>query len=494
MKRIVIIGSGVTGLAAGYALKEKVEGDRNVEVLVLEKADRAGGQIKTVLEEGYVLEGGPDCFISEKPWAFEFASKVGLDDQLVSTVSATGGTYIVKKGQLIRMPEGVMMMIPTKFKPFIKTKLISWPGKIRAAMDVFIPRRKNLDEDEALSSFVRRRLGREILDVLAEPLIGGIHASDPDTMSLTSTFPRFLKMEKDDRSLIMAMLKSKRKMAKMMKDKPAPDPSEPPKKHWTMFVSFKDGMQTLTDALAAALGRDVLKLKTEVQKIDKTSLAGGKTAYKLHVKGIGEIDADAVVLTTLSYASAPLVESFDSVLAGALSEINSVSSATVCLAYKEEDIPRPLDANGFLVPRVENRNLMASTWTTSKWPNRAPDGYVLLRAFVGGAFNQEMVDKSDKEMLDLIKADLKDIMGITAEPVKTRIFRWKKSMPQYTIGHPERIKTINDQLASHDGLFVAGASYKGVGIPDCMNNGRNAALAALEYVKTGSKLKTGNKE
>ena len=487
MKRIVVIGSGVTGLAAGYALKEKLKDNKNVEFLVLEKNNRAGGQIETVLEDGFVLEGGPDCFISEKPWAFEFASKVGLDDRLVSTVSASGGTYILKKGQLIRMPEGVMMMIPTKFKPFVKTKLISWPGKFRAAMDVFIPRRKNLDEDEALSSFVKRRLGQEILDVLAEPLIGGIHASDPDTMSLASTFPRFLKMEKDDRSLIMAMFKSKRKMAKMMKNKPAPDPSKPPKKRWTMFVSFKDGMQTLTDALAAAIGRDVLKLKTDVQRIEKITVPGGKTAYKLQLKGIGDIEADAVVLTSLAYQTAALVETFDPELAKPLAGINSVSSATVCLAYRNEDIPRELDANGFLVPRVEGRNLMASTWTSSKWPNRAPDGFILLRAFVGGAFNQEIVDKKDEEILNMIKSDFKDLMGITAEPVKTRIFRWKNSMPQYTMGHPERIAKINERVAAHDGLFLAGASYGGVGVPDCMNNGRNAALEALKYVTSGGK-------
>jgi protoporphyrinogen/coproporphyrinogen III oxidase len=487
VKRIVIIGSGVAGLAAGYALKEKLEGDKDVEFLVLEKNDRAGGQIMTVLEDGYVLEGGPDCFISDKPWAFEFAGKVGVDDQVVSSLSSAKGTYIVKKGKLIRMPEGVMMMIPTKFKPFIGTKLISWPGKIRAAMDVFVPRRKNLDEDEALSSFVKRRLGQEILDVLAEPLIGGIHASDPDTMSLASTFPRFLKMEKDDRSLIMAMFKSKRKMAKMMKDKPAPDPSAPPKKRWTMFVSFKNGMQTLTDALAKALGKDILKLKTEVQRIDKIKVPGGKTAYKLQVKGIGDIEADAVVLTSLAYQTAPLVQSFDPELAKPLSEINSVSSATVCLVFRAEDIPRELDAYGFLVPRVEKRNVMASTWTSSKWPNRAPEGFVMLRAFVGGAFNQEIVDKKDEEILTMIKSDLIDLMGITADPVKTRIFRWKKSMPQYSMGHPERIAKINERVAAHDGLFLAGASYGGVGVPDCMNNGRNAALEALEYVKTGGK-------
>ncbi|MFA5866394.1 MAG: protoporphyrinogen oxidase [Actinomycetota bacterium] len=489
MKRIVVVGAGAAGLAAGYALKESLQGDKDIEFLVLEKNDKAGGQIRTVLEDGFILEGGPDCVISDKPTTFEFAKKLGIEDEMVNTRSASGGTYIIKKGQLIRMPEGVMMMIPTKFKPFIKTKLISWPGKIRAAMDVFIPRRKNLDEDEELSSFVRRRLGQEILDVLAEPLIGGIHASDPDTMSLASTFPRFLKMEKDDRSLILAMFKSKRKMAKTIKSssRSSSSASEPGTKRWTMFVSFKNGMQTLTDALARALGRDVLKLKTEVQRIEKITIPGGKTAYKLQVKGIGDIEADAVVLTTLAFQTAALVEPFDSELAAPLSEINSVSSATVNLVYRTEDIPRELDANGFLVPRVEGRNLMASTWTSSKWPNRAPEGFVLLRAFVGGAFNQAIVDEDDATILKLIKSDLKDLMGITAEPSKTKIFRWKKSMPQYTMGYPERLAKIDERLAAHDGLFLAGASYGGVGVPDCMNNARKAALEALEYVKIGGK-------
>lgn len=483
MKRIVVIGAGLTGLGAAYALKEKVGADKDVEILLLEKDNRAGGQVLTVLEDGFVLECGPDCFISEKPWAFEFTEKLGLSDELTGTKSATGGTYILKKGQLIRMPEGVMMIIPTKFRPFIGTKLISWPGKIRAAMDVFVPRRKNLDDDETLSSFVKRRLGQEILDVLAEPLIGGIHASDPDTMSVAATFPRFLKMEKDDRSLILAMFKAKRKMAKMMKNKPKPDSNAPPKKRWTMFVSFKNGMQTLTDGLAEAIGPDILKLKTEVAKIDKGKRTDGRPIYRLQVRGIGEIEADAVVLTTLSYSTAELVNGFDNNLAATLATINCVSSATVNLAYREEDIQRPLDANGFLVPKVENKNLMALTWTTSKWPHRAPEGYIMLRAFVGGAFNQDLVSLTDDEIISLVKKDLRDIMGIEADPIKVRVTRWPKSMPQYTLGHLDRVAVIREREAAHEGLFMAGASYNGVGIPDCLNNGRNSALEALEHVK-----------
>jgi oxygen-dependent protoporphyrinogen oxidase len=288
------------------------------------------------------------------------------------------------------------------------------------------------------------------------------------------------------------MVKAKRKMAKMMKDKPAPDPNAPPKhantqgagkKRWTMFVSYKNGMQTLTDGLAEAIGPDILKLKTEVTKIDKGKRTDGRQLYRLKVRGIGEIEADAVVLTTLSHSTAELVNGFDNALAATLATINCVSSATVNLVYRDEEIPRPLDANGFLVPKVENKKLMASTWTTSKWEHRAPEGYTMLRAFVGGAFNQDLVSLSDDEIISLVKKDLRDIMDIEADPIKVRVTRWPKSMPQYTLGHLDRVAVIREREAAHKGLFLAGASYNGVGIPDCLNNGRNSALEALEHVK-----------
>lgn len=493
MKRIVVIGAGATGLSAAYALTQELKGQSDVEVLLLEKSDRAGGQILTVLEDDFVLECGPDCFISDKPAVLKLAGPLGIEDDLRGTRSESGGTYILTNGKLVRMPEGVMMMIPTKFKPFIGTKLLTWPGKIRAAMDVFIPRRKNLDDDETLASFVSRRLGREILDRLAEPLVGGIHASDPETMSLASTFPRFLKMEKDDRSLIMAMLKSKRKMAQMKKTMPPadaveefegqPDAPKPPKKRWTMFVSFKNGMQTFTDALAAAIGPDVIKLKTDVATIEKKTLTGGGTSYVLKVKGVGDIEADAVILTSLAPQTGALVETFDDKLAGTLRDITCVSSATVNLVYKEADVALPLDANGVLVPKVEGREIMAMTWVTTKWPDRAPDGYVMIRVFVGGAFRQELVSLSDEEIMRLVKDEMKDIMDITAQPVKARITRWVKTMPQYSMGHLERIAAIREREEAHAGLFITGASYSGVGIPDCVTAGQAVAKAALEHVR-----------
>ena len=483
MKRIVIIGAGVTGLAAAHALTLELKGQKDIEVLLLEKSNRTGGQILTVIEDDFVLECGPDCFISDKPAVLQLAGPLGIEAELTGTRSESGGTYILTNGKLVRMPEGVMMMIPTKFKPFISTRLLTWPGKIRAAMDVFIPRRKNLDDDETLASFVNRRLGREILDRLAEPLVGGIHASDPETMSLASTFPRFLKMEKDDRSLIMAMLKAKRKMAKIKRNMPAPDPTTPPKKRWTMFVSFKNGMQTFTDALAAAVGPDVIKLKTDVRTLEKRTMSNGGTSYTLKLRDVGDIEADAVILTSLAPQTSALVETFDQTMAGVLKDITCVSSATVNVVYNEVDIARPLDANGVLVPRVENRDIMAMTWTTSKWPHRAPAGYVMIRAFVGGAFRQELVSLSDEEIMRLVKDELKAIMGISAEPVKARISRWVKTMPQYSMGHGERVNIIREREQSHPGLFITGASYAGVGVPDCVTAGQAAARAALEHVK-----------
>lgn len=493
MKRIVVIGAGATGLAAAYQLVNDLGDRKDAEILLLEKSDRVGGQILSVVEDDFVLECGPDCFISDKPAVLKLAEPLGITDELTGTRSAAGGTDILTNGKLVRMPEGVMMMIPTKFKPFISTKLLSWPGKIRAAMDVFIPRRKNLDDDETLASFVNRRLGKEILDRLAEPLVGGIHASDPDTMSLAATFPRFLKMEKDDRSLIMAMLKSKRRMAKMKKAAPPPEAveefegtpeehKEPPKR-WTMFVSFKQGMQTFTDALAAAIGPEVIKLNTEVTRIEQKTLPGGGVSYKLNLKRVGDIEADAVIIASLAPQAGALVESLDATLAGTLRDINCVSSATVNLVYRAADLTRPLETNGCLIPQVENREIMATTWTTNKWPYRAPEGFVMIRAFVGGAFRQELVSLSDEEIMRLVRDELKSIVDISAEPVKTRITRWVKTMPQYSMGHLERIAIIRAREQDHPGLFLAGASYSGVGVPDCVTAGQNAAQRALEYIR-----------
>lgn len=477
MKRIVIIGAGLTGLGAALALKELQEDGREFELVLLEKSDRVGGQIVTERANGFVIEGGPDCFISEKQGVFKVAKKLGIEGRLINTNTQKQGVRILNNGKLELMPEGVMMMVPTKVTPFVKTKLISWPGKLRAGMDLVLPRRRG-DGDESLASFVRRRFGREVLDKIAEPLVGGIHASDPETMSLKATFPRFLDMERDSRSLILAMLRSKRKLAKMLKNVSA-DPNRPKR---TLFVSFKDGMQELTDALEKAIGPDVFKCKTVVDSIEEKT-RNGRTTYLLTMRDGLTMEADAVIVTALCQQTADLVEPIDRELAETLRGIPCVSSATINLAYHRADVPGDMEGTGFLVPNSENRQIMASTWSSSKWPHRAPEGYVLIRTFVGGAFNGDLVFQDDKRIVKMMQRELKDIMGITADPVLTRVFRWKEAMPQYTLGHLERVENVERLTAAHAGLAVVGASYRGVGVPDCLDNGAEAAKAVVGELK-----------
>lgn len=479
MKRIVIVGGGVTGLAAAYTLVEQTGTDKDIDIMLLEKGPQTGGQIITEKIDGFTIEGGPDCFLGEKPYVYEFAKKLNIEDRLINTQEQNKGTFILKDGKLEILPEGVFLMIPTKIMPFAKTRLLSWPGKLRAGMDLFIPRRREKG-DESLGSFVRRRLGQEVLDRIAEPLVGGVHASDPEVMSLMAAFPRFLKMEKDKRSMILAMLSQKRKMAKRVKGKEKSDDRQ----KRTLFVSFKDGMQELVDALTDAIGSDVIHLNTSVVEVTKMSGKGSGTPYRLVLSDGSTIEADAVILTSLAYATADLVENFDDKLSGILRQISCVSSATISLAYRRQDIENELKGFGFLVPKIENRQIMASTWSSSKWPDRAPDDYILLRVFAGGAFNQNLAFQEDKRLVKIIKSEIKEILGISAEPVIAKVYHWKKKMPQYTLGHCDRVEQIEELTARHEGLKIAGASYQGVGVPDCLNKGRLAAQSAIEHLKS----------
>lgn len=474
MKRIVIIGGGVSGLGAAYTLKELRSEHPDMEFVLLEKQGRVGGQVITEKVDGFTIEGGPDCVIRDKPYTYEFAKKLGIYEDLINTKTENQGTFILSDGNLERLPEGVMMMVPTKFSPFIRTALLTWSGKLRAGMDLIVPRAKNTD-DESLASFVTRRLGREVLDKIAEPLVGGIHASDPETMSLKATFPRFLQYEKEKRSLIIAMLSAKRKMAKT-----AEQFSKGPER--TLFVSFKNGMQQLIDALETGVGLENTRLDCAVERIEPRK--GSKAGYDVVLRDGNKVEADAVIVTALPYTAADMIENFDKDLSDTLQDIQCVSSATINLAYKREDVPHDLRGYGFLVPQVENRQIMASTWTSSKWPGRAPQGFVLLRTFAGGAFNQDLAFQDNDRIVKVMRHELKDILGITAEPYLSRVFHWKASMPQYTMGHVERVKQIEDLVSAHAGFYLTGCSYYGVGVPDCLNNGKQAAQKAVEYLKS----------
>ena len=472
-KRIVVIGAGITGLAAAYEITKKIkETGTKIELEIYEQAAEPGGKISTRKDGPYLIEGGPDCFIVEKPWALQLIKEIGLETQLLNTRPETGGTFVFDNNTLHRLPEGVMMMVPTKPLPFLASRLISWPGKLRMAADILIPRRRE-SGDETLASFVRRRLGREALDKLAEPLIGGIHAGNPENMSLLSTFPRFLEMEQDGGSLIVGMLRRQKKMAAMLKSRPA---TGGPKR--TFFISLNEGLGQLVNELSRVIGPERIHTGRKISQLFP-EFAG---KWRLTEEHHPFCQADAVIVTTETHAAAAMLENQFPRLAEQLKQIPYVSSATVSLAFPRRAIAHPLDAYGFIVPKVARRRIMAVTWSSIKWAHRAPEGMVLLRAFVGGAQRQELAALGDQQMLTLVREELAAIMGLDQAPQQSWIYRWPQGMPQYIIGHPERLQTIDTLTAAQPGLYLAGAGYRGIGIPDCINQGRQAATRAWNEI------------
>lgn len=470
-ERIAIIGGGVAGLSAALKVRRAMDEGEDVEFVLYEKDERLGGKILTEKVDGFTIDGGPDCYLSEKPWVGQTAKALGIDSDLIGSNDEKKKTFIFVKNRFHLLPDGVIMMVPTKFVPFATTTLFSWPAKFRMGMDLLIPKKKD-PSDETLASFVKRRLGRECLDHLAEPLVGGIHASDPETTSLEATFPRFLDMEQKSGSLIRGFLAAR-------KDAPRPAPPAPGAPKRTFFMSFKDGMQELTDAIADAAGRE--RIHTGVAVAGITRESGGRRYRLAFVDGREQDVADSVVIATEGWAAARLTKDVDPEMSAALAEIPHTSCATVSMAFKRADIAHPLDWFGFVVPQVEKRNIMASTFSSTKWSCRAKDGYVLLRAFVGGPHGQHLLDKSDCEIVEMVRGEWKDMLGIAAEPALTRVFRWAQGMPQYTLGHLDRVAKLEERQMADPGLFLCGGAYRGVGIGDCINSGEQAAEKAVTH-------------
>ncbi|TAN61707.1 protoporphyrinogen oxidase [bacterium] len=474
MKRVVIIGGGISGLATAYSLREHQPKDVPLEITLLEKNDRLGGNIVTERSGDFIIEGGPDCFLSEKPWAMELCKRIGLGDGLLTTNETNKKTFVFSRGALRELPEGVILMVPTKILPLAFSSLISIGGKFRMAAEYFIPRKTD-DSDETLSSFVIRRLGKEALDKIAEPLVAGVHAADPDTMSVRSSFPKFVSLEQEHGSLIRGMIKRMELLKKTHKPS-----QESAQKKTTMFITLKNGLSTLTSELQARLTASPytnIKTNTAVASVAKKN-----GLYSLALKDGSGMEADSIIICSPAYVAAELLKGFDSELTEKLLTIPYVSTATISLGFKKADIKHPLNGFGFVVPKTEGRKIMAASWTSVKFKYRAPDDSVLIRCFVGGAKDADLVSLSDEEMLKMVRIELKETMGITAEPVITRIYRWFNSMPQYTVGHEGRIKLIEEKLLKHPGLYLTGSAYHGIGIPDSIRTAEITAKKALHHV------------
>ncbi len=452
---VVVIGGGLAGLSAAHRLTEL-----DVPVRVLEASAEMGGTIATERVDGFVMERGADSFLTEKPWGLALCHRLGLDDEIIGTRDTKRRTYVVHNRRLHPLPEGFMLMAPTALGPLLASSLFSWRGKLRMACDLVLPRRPSSRTDESLADFVTRRLGREALERAVQPLVGGIYTADPERLSLAATMPRFLEMEERDRSLILAL--SRQALAAAGKESGA---------RWTLFASFRAGMQTLVDALVARLPAGAVRTGTRVVGVTPAATGGWCV-----VLDDGEtVSAAAVVLATPSYDAAGLLRPLDPDLAEDLDAIRHASSATVTLAYPRSDIPHPLDGFGFVVPAVERSDLIAGSFSSIKYAGRAPEGMVLLRAFCGGALAPHVLERSDDELVETVRAELDVLLGVRARPHLVRVRRYVRAMPQYDVGHLDRVARIERATARHAGLALAGNAYRGVGIPDCVHSGEQAA-------------------
>ena len=461
--RLVVVGGGIAGLTAAHrAVEISRERETALELTVLEARDRLGGTIETEHAGGFLVETGPDSFLSEKPWGLALCRRIGLESRLVGTDDRFRRVFVWFGKRLHPVPDGFQLLAPTRLTPFITSSLFSWPGKLRMALDVILPRGGG--GDESLGAFVRRRLGREALERIAQPLVAGIYTADPDELSLLATMPRFVELERRERSLIVGLWKASRKA-------PAASTSGA---RWSLFVSLAGGMGELIAALASRLPSDAVRLKHRVGGTERRGVQ-----WRVTTEEAGAIDADAVIVATETHAASRLLRYVDPPLATMLETIPYASSATVSLGYRRADVAHPLDGFGFVVPRAEHRDLLACTFSSVKYPGRAPERHVLIRCFVGGALNAAALERSDDEIVERVRRELGEALGITAAPMLTRVARHPASMPQYAVGHLTTVETIERRLAAIPGLLLAGGGYRGVGIADCVRSGEAAADAAF---------------
>jgi protoporphyrinogen/coproporphyrinogen III oxidase len=464
--RIVVVGGGITGLAAAHRAQE-LSRARGVplDLTLIEARPRLGGTIATEHAGGFLIEAGADSFLSEKPWALALCQRLDAGDRLVGTDDHFRTVFVLSRGRLHPLPIGFQLLAPTSLTPFLTSTLFSWPGKLRMALDLVLPR--GTGDDESLGHFVRRRLGAEALARAAQPLAGGIYTADPDTLSMAATMPRFLELERNSRSVILGLRRAARQA-------PATAASASGAR-FSLFVTLRAGMEELVRLLSERLPPSAVRCKERV-----TGLERGHRGWRLGLGDGGHVDADGVLLATEAHQSARLVRYVDPALAQLLREIPYASSATVTLGYRRTDIAHALDGFGFVVPRAEQRRVLACTFASVKYPGRAPGGHALLRAFLGGALDDSVLESDDQDLEAIARREVEQLLGITAGPVLNRVSRHPAAMPQYLVGHLDRIDAIDRCVAAHRGLALAGSAYRGVGIADCVRSGEAAAERLLE--------------
>jgi oxygen-dependent protoporphyrinogen oxidase len=453
---VVIIGGGIAGLSSAYELQ-----GHNVPFVVLEAGGRAGGVILSEEIDGYTIDAGPDSLLVQKPDGIKLCDELGLGAELVPT-KPPRLAYIQRGGRLYPLPAASVLGIPTRIGPFLATRLFSLKGKLRMAGELFVPPRRG-DADESIGAFMTRRFGAEATTYLAEPLLAGIHAGDVERLSVRSLFPRFVEAERQHGSLLRAFRRPPRKPV-------AVDGA---------FRSLPGGLSQMVRALTCALQRDAVRLNTAVRRV---APGDGGLPFAIETRDGARLDSRAVIFATPAYATGGLVRELDAELSRLCGEIAYASSATVVLAFRRSNVRHSLNGSGFVVPRVEQTGILAASWLSSKWPHRAPPGRVLLRTFVGGARDPRALERSDAELVRVSLDALTPLLGISGEPILARVYRWERTSAQHEVGHLARLGAIEQTLARRPGLFVTGSGFRGVGIPDCIADGRRTARQVVQYL------------
>lgn len=463
MKRIAILGGGISGLAAAFALEELRRSGSDLEYVLYEASTRLGGVLRTEEIDGCLVEAGPDSFITEKPWATDLCRSLGLSDQLIGSNDADRKTYILTNGRLVEIPDGLMFMVPTKILPTGLSPLFSWKAKLRMARELFHPPRA-VDHDESVAAFVERHYGSEMVDRLADPLLSGVYGGEAANLSVRAVLPRFAEMERTHGSLGRAMLAARKKMA-VGPRKPAPP----------LFTSLKNGMQYMAESVVTRLTPSALVVNTSVQAIQ----AGEGEGWVVSA-GMQSDRFDRVIIALPAPAAAQVLRLASRELSAELAAIQYSSSITVGLGYDRavrESLPPGF---GFLVPRSEGKKLLAATFVHNKFPHRAPEDRALLRCFFAARNAEDVWALTDGQIVQLVREELQQILGLRAEPLFARVYKWRSAMAQYGVGHLDRLDRIESLRKQLPGLALAGNAYRGIGVPDCVRSGREAAKQVVE--------------
>ncbi|MCC6857899.1 MAG: protoporphyrinogen oxidase [Bryobacterales bacterium] len=439
---VIIIGGGISGLSTAYFLAKA-----GIPSTLVEARPRLGGVIWTERVEGCTLEMGPDSYLAQKPWALELIRELGLESEVIASNDHLRKTYVLKHGRLVPLPDGLMFMVPTRILPLVSTRLLGWPTKFRMALEWFHPPQGHMGEDRSVAAFVEQHYGREAVDYLTEPLLSGVYGGDPSRLSILSVLPRFAELEARYGSLTKGVLHSRRRAAAEARSTP-------------LFQTLRGGLQQLSDALAERLRDAVEVIRARAEAVEP--------GWRVRVNGEW-LEAEHVVLACEAHNAGALLGWED------LASVPYSSSLIVSLGYARRGFDHPLNGFGFLVPRKERKRLVAATWVNVKFSHRAPEDKVLLRCFLGGEGQESILSESDESLLAGVQEELREIMGVTARPVFWRIARWPRSMAQYTVGHQALIREIEERVERHPGLHLAGNAYHGIGIPDCVRMGRQAA-------------------